>query len=58
MLAFALFATTAPGLDSAKSVGYIQLYGLMAFMGVVLILFIQALVSVAIWNYFRTHHPG
>ena len=47
-----------PGSDSATSVGYIQLYGLMAFMGVVLILFIQALVSVAIWNYFRTHHPG
>ena len=46
------------GSDSATSVGYIQLYGLMAFMGVVLILFIQALVSVAIWNYFRTHHPG
>ncbi len=58
VLAFAFFATTAPGLDSANSVGYIQLYGLMAFMGVVLILFIQALVSVAIWNYFRTHHPG
>jgi len=36
----------------------VQLYGLAAFMGVVLILFIQALVSVAIWNYFRTHHPG
>jgi amino acid transporter len=58
VLAFALFATTASGSDSATSVGYIQLYGLMAFMGVVLILFIQALVSVAIWNYFRTHHPG
>jgi len=27
-------------------------------MGVVLILFIQALVSVAVWNYFRTHHPA
>ena len=58
VIAFALFATTASGSDSATSVGYIQLYGLMAFMGVVLILFIQALVSVAIWNYFRTHHPG
>ena len=56
--AFGLFATTASGLDSATSVGYIQLYGLMAFMGVVLILFIQALVSVAVWNYFRTHHPA
>jgi amino acid transporter len=58
VLAFALFATTAAGSDSATSVAYVQLYGLMAFMGVVLILFIQALVSVAIWNYFRTHHPS
>ena len=58
VLAFAVFATRRPGSDSATSVGYIQLYGLMAFMGVVLILFIQALVSVAIWNYFRTHHPA
>jgi amino acid transporter len=58
VLAFAFFATTAADSDSATSVAYVQLYGLMAFMGVVLILFIQALVSVAIWNYFRTHHPG
>jgi amino acid transporter len=58
VVAFALFATTAAGSDSATSIAYVQLYGLMAFMGVVLILFIQALVSVAIWNYFRTHHPG
>jgi amino acid transporter len=58
VVAFALFATTAAGSDSSTSIAYVQLYGLMAFMGVVLILFIQALVSVAIWNYFRTHHPG
>ncbi|HYX85262.1 MAG TPA: APC family permease [Gaiellales bacterium] len=58
VIAFALFATTAAGSDSATSIAYVQLYGLMAFMGVVLILFIQALVSVAIWNYFRTHHPS
>ena len=58
VVAFALFATTAANSDSATSIAYVQLYGLMAFMGVVLILFIQALVSVAIWNYFRTHHPS
>jgi amino acid transporter len=58
VIAFALFATTAKNSDSATSIAYVQLYGLMAFMGVVLILFIQALVSVAIWNYFRTHHPS
>jgi amino acid transporter len=57
VIGFALFATTAKGLDSATSVGYVQLYGLMAFMGVVLILFIQALVSIAIMVYFRNHHP-
>jgi len=37
---------------------YIYLYGLMAVMGVVIILCVQALVSVAIINYFRTHHKG
>jgi hypothetical protein len=31
-------------------------YGLMAVMGVVSILAIQALVSAAIFNHFRTHH--
>jgi amino acid transporter len=35
---------------------YLQLYGLMAVMGVIIILAVQALVSVAIFNYFRTHH--
>jgi amino acid transporter len=58
VLAFYLFTTTAKGADAATSQAYVQLYGLAAFMGVVLILFIQALVSVAVWNYFRTHHPG
>ena len=43
-------------LGGADSVGYLQVYGLMAVMGVVSILAIQALVSVAIFNYFRTHH--
>ena len=37
---------------------YIYLYGLMAIMGVVVILCVQALVSIAIINYFRTHHQG
>ncbi len=58
VIAFALFANVASGSDATTSIAYVQLYGLMAFMGVVLILFIQALVSVAIWNYFRTHHPS
>jgi amino acid transporter len=58
IVAFALFAAVDKHLGASYSVGYLQVYGLMAFMGVVLILFIQALVSIAIWNYFRTHHPG
>jgi hypothetical protein len=36
----------------------LQVSGLMAVMGVVSILFIQALVSVAILNYFRTQHAA
>src|SRR5690242_16603435 len=58
IVAFYFFTTTASGSDAATSQAYVQLYGLAAFMGVALILFIQALVSVAIWNYFRTHHPS
>lgn len=53
---FALFATVDPKLGAGDSVAYIQVYGLMAVMGVVSILAIQALVSVAIFVYFRTHH--
>jgi hypothetical protein len=56
LLAFVLFATADPKLGAANSVGYVQVYGLMAVMGVVSILAIQALVSLAIFNYFRTHH--
>ena len=53
---FALFASVDPKLGASDSVAYLQVYGLMALMGVVSILAIQALVSVAIFNYFRTHH--
>jgi amino acid transporter len=56
LLAFALFASVDKKLGAADSVGYLQVYGLMAVMGVVSILAIQALVSLAIFNYFRTHH--
>jgi len=56
LLAFALFAPVSPKLGAADSVGYLQVYGLMAVMGVVSILAIQALVSLAIFNYFRTHY--
>jgi amino acid transporter len=56
LLAFALFAAVDTKLGAADSVGFLQVYGLMAVMGVVSILAIQALVSLAIFNYFRTHH--
>ena len=58
LLAFALFAAVDSKLGAGDSVGYLQVYGLMAVMGVVSILAIQALVSVAIFNYFRTHHAA
>lgn len=58
ILAFALFASVDAKLGAADSVGYLQVYGLMALMGVVSILAIQALVSIAIFNYFRTHHQA
>jgi amino acid transporter len=56
LLAFALFASVSG--SAGQSVGYLQVYGLMAVMGVISILAIQALVSVAIFNYFRTHHAA
>jgi amino acid transporter len=57
-IAFALFATVDTKLGAGDSVAYLQVYGLMALMGVVSILAIQALVSVAIFNYFRTHYKA
>jgi amino acid transporter len=56
VIAFAVFASVNSKLGAADSVGYLQVYGLMAVMGVVSILAIQALVSVAIFNYFRNHY--
>jgi amino acid transporter len=55
-LVFALFAAVNPKLGAPDSVGYLQVYSLMAIMGVVSILAIQALVSLAVFNYFRTHY--
>ncbi len=58
LLAFALFASVDSKLGAGDSVAYLQVYGLMAVMGVVSILAIQAIVSVAIFNYFRVHHEA
>jgi len=50
---FMIFA----GADDPTQQAYLALYGLMALLGTSLILFAQAIVSLAIIVYFRTHHP-
>jgi amino acid transporter len=52
VLGFALFTGTGDPTHQA----YIQLYGLMAVMGVIIILSVQALVSLSILIYFQRHH--
>ncbi len=49
---FAVFT----GTNDPSSQAYLQLYGLMAVMGVIIILSVQALVSLAILLYFQRHH--
>jgi amino acid transporter len=58
VLLFVWRASVPAGSNAAAGVAYLQVYGLMAVMGVVSILAIQALVSLAILNYFRTHHAA
>src|SRR3981081_1999558 len=52
VIVFAIFH----GRDSPTQQAYVDLYGLMAIMGVIVILAVQALVSVAILRYFLQHH--
>jgi amino acid transporter len=49
---FAIFA----GSNDPNSQAYIQLYGLMAVMGVIIILSVQAVVSLAVLVYFERFH--
>jgi amino acid transporter len=51
----ALFAIFT-GTDNPSSQAYLQLYGLMAVMGVIIILSVQALVSLSILIYFERYH--
>src|SRR5215475_2090310 len=51
----ALFAIFT-GTNDAFSQAYIQVYGLMAVMGVIIILSVQALVSLAILIYYERYH--
>jgi amino acid transporter len=50
---FAVFV----GSNDPSSQAYLQLYGLMAVMGVIVILAVQALVSLSILVYFERQHP-
>ncbi len=52
VVVFAIFA----GRDNPTQQAYVDVYGLMAIMGVIIILAVQALVSVAILLYFWQHH--
>lgn len=51
--AFCLFM----GTDDPTRQAYAGVYGLMALIGTALIMFAQAVVSLAIFLYFRKHHP-
>lgn len=52
VIIFAIFA----GVHNPTQQAYVDLYGLMAIMGVIVILAVQALVSVAILRYFLQNH--
>ena len=52
VIGFAVFT----GSNDPSSQAYIQLYGLMAVMGLIVILTVQALVSLSILIYFWRHH--
>jgi amino acid transporter len=51
---FAVFVGSGDPLTQA----YLQLYGLMAVMGVIVILSVQSLVSLSIFVYFERHHDA
>ena len=51
VIGFAVFT----GSNNPNSQAYVQLYGLMAVMGVIVILSVQALVSLSIFIYFERH---
>ena len=53
ILLFAIFG----GTNDPNTQAYLELYGLMALVGTILIVAAQAIVSLAIIFYFRTHHP-
>ncbi len=52
IILFAVFT----GSNDPQTQAYLQLYGLMAVMGVIIILSVQALVSLGILVYYQRHH--
>ena len=53
VILFMIFA----GTNDPNAQAYLALYGLMALVGTLLIMFAQAVVSIAIIMYFRRNHP-
>jgi amino acid transporter len=53
VILFAIFG----GINDPNTQAYLELYGVMVIMGTILVVAAQAIVSLAIFNYFRTHHP-
>ena len=45
------------GTDDPNAQAYVGLYTMLAVLGTMLLLILQALVSIAVIFYFRTHHP-
>src|SRR5207244_5789877 len=45
------------GTDDPNKQAYLGIYGLMALVGTLLIMFAQAVVSIAIMRYFLAEHP-
>ncbi len=46
------------GADNPNDQAYLGVYTLLAILGTMLLLILQAIVSIAIIVYFRKHHPG
>ena len=46
------------GTDDPNAQAYVGVYTMLAILGTMLLLILQAIVSIAIIVYFRSHHPG
>jgi amino acid transporter len=55
---FAIFTKDTGAANNPNTQAFLQLYGLVAVLGVIVIMAVEALVSVAIVVYFLRHHRG